>query len=279
VLADEDFRHLKLSRSKNPVVNHFWEDVVEQVRGEGDLRNIVPYITSKFDIFIANEIMRPIVGQQRSAFSVQDVIENKKILLVNLSKGRLGDINANLIGLIMVSKFLQAALGRSETLLQGNHPPFYLYLDEFQNISTDTISVILSEARKYKLSLTIAHQFISQLSGDRVKDSIRNAVFGNVGSMAVFRVGPDDAKFLESQYTPTFTQQDMLHIDNFTAYIKLLSEGKPVEPFSMETIAFRSGDFAQIDALKHLSYQRYGRPRDSVEEEIREKYKGMRGVA
>lgn len=273
VLADEDFRHLKLSRSQNPVVNHFWEDVAEQVRGEGDLRNVVPYITSKFDIFIANEIMRPIVGQQRSAFNFQDVMENKKILLVNLSKGRLGDINANLIGLVIVGKILMAALSRSESIGRENHPPFFLYMDEFQNITTTTIATILSEARKYKLSLTIAHQFIKQLHQE-----ISNAVFGNVGSMAVFRVGSEDAQFLEKQYAPVFNVQDMLNIDNYNAYVKLLSEGKPVDPFSMETLPFREGDYAQIDALKQMSYQRYGRPRDAVEEEIREKYKGMRGI-
>jgi len=278
VLSDEDFRHLKLSRCKNPVVNHFWEDVAEQVRGEGDLRNVVPYITSKFDIFIANEIMRPIVGQQRSVFDFKDVMNNKKILLVNLSKGRLGDINANLLGLIIVGKILMAALSRAETIGREYHPPFYLYLDEFQNVTTDTIAVILSEARKYGLSLTMAHQFISQLAGDRIKESIRNAVFGNVGSMAVFRVGSDDAQFLEKQFAPTFGVGDMLNIDNYNMYIKMLADGSPVGPFSMETIAFRSGEFSQIDALKHMSYQRYGRPREAVEEEIREKYRGMRGV-
>ena len=277
VLADEDFRHLKLSRSRNPVINHFWEDIAEQVRGEGDLRNVVPYITSKFDIFIANEIMRPVVGQQRSAFNFKDIMDNKKILLVNLSKGRLGDINANLIGLVLVGKILMAALGRAD-YLHTNPAPFYLYLDEFQNVTTDTIATILSEARKYKLSLTIAHQFIGQLEGDRVKESIKNAVFGNVGTMVVFRVGSADATFLEKQYAPTFTPGDMINIDNYNAYVKLLADGRPVTPtFSMETLAFRSGDPAQIDALKNLSYQRYGRPRAAVEEEIAEKYKSMRG--
>lgn len=276
VLADEDFRHLKLSRSKNPVINHFWEDVAEQVRGEGSLANVVPYITSKFDIFIANEIMRPIVGQQRSAFDFKDIMDNRKILLVNLSKGRLGDINANLIGLVLVGKIMMAALGRAE-YVHENPPPFYLYLDEFQNVTTDTISVILSEARKYKLSLTIAHQFINQLSGDRVKESIKSAVFGNVGSMAVFRVGPDDSKFLEPTFSPIFTGNDMLKIENYHAYVKMLANGRPFPPFSMETYPFRTGDFAQIDALKQLSYQRHGKPRDAVEAEVEAKYKSMRG--
>jgi len=272
VLSDDDFRALKLSRCRNPVVRHFWEDIAENVRGEGDLRNIVPYITSKFDIFIANEIMRPIVGQQRSAFDFKDVMDKKKILLVNLSKGRLGDINANLLGLVLVGKILMAALARTDYLYQ-NPPPFYLYMDEFQNVTTDTIATILSEARKYRLSLTMAHQFIKQL-----EEKIKNAVFGNVGSMAVFRVGADDAEFLKTQFEPTFGVSDMLHIENRNAYIKLLADGKPVQPFSIETIQFSPGDSANIDTLKQLSYQRYGRARDAVDEEIRQKYGSMHGT-
>lgn len=264
VLADEDFRHLKLSRCRNPVIAHFWEEVAENVRGEGSLANIVPYITSKFDIFIANEIMRPIVGQQRSAFDFKDIMENKKILLVNLSKGRLGETNANLLGLILVGRIMMTALARD---LSSNPPPFYLYLDEFQNITTKTISVILAEARKFKLSMTMAHQFISQL-----QQNIKEAVFGNVGSMAVFRIGPDDAPYVAKQFEPTFTGQDMLHIDNYHAYVKLLADGRPITPFSIETIPFTPGDYVTVDALKQMSYQRYGRPRDAIEAEIREKY-------
>ncbi len=267
VLSDEDFRALKLSRCRNSVVTHFWEDIAENVRGEGDIRNVVPYITSKFDIFIANEVMRPIVGQQRSAFNMKDIMDNKKILLVNLSKGRLGDINANLLGLVLVGKILMSALARDPA---QNPPPFYLYIDEFQNVTTSSIATILSEARKYKLSLTVAHQFIAQL-----EPKIKEAVFGNVGSMAIFRVGPEDAKFLESQFDPVFSASDMLHIDNFNAYLKLLAEGKPVHPFSVEMFAFQSGDFVNIDAMKQMSYQRYGRAREAVEEEIRQKYENM----
>lgn len=270
VLADEDFRALKLSRSRNPVVNHFWEDIAENVRGEGDLRNVVPYITSKFDIFIANEIMRPIVGQQRSAFNFKDIMDNKKILLVNLSKGRLGDVNANLLGLVIVGKIMMTALARTE-YLHTNPPNFYLYIDEFQNITTSTISTILSEARKFRLSMTMAHQYIKQLD-----EKIRDAVFGNVGTLAIFRVGSDDADYLSKQFNPVFEQSDFLKLDNYRAYLKLLAGGKPTPPFSMETIAFHPGDFLNVDALKQLSYQRYGRDRESVEEEIRQKYNQMR---
>lgn len=264
VLSDEEFRHLKISRCRNPIVAHFWEEIAERVSGEGSLKNIVPYITSKFDIFIANEIMRPIVGQQRSAFNFKDIMDNKKIFLVNLSKGRLGDANANLIGLVLVGKILMNALARD---LSTNPPPFYLYLDEFQNISTDSISTILSEARKFKLSLTMAHQFIAQLY-----PKIREAVFGNVGSMAVFRVGPDDADFLAKQLAPVFTADDILRIPNFSAYIRILSNNSPLPPFTLDALPFTSGDMVNTEMLKQMSYQRFGRPREAVEEEIREKY-------
>ncbi|MBI3573808.1 TraM recognition domain-containing protein, partial [Candidatus Kaiserbacteria bacterium] len=270
VLADDQFRALKLSRSRNPVVNHFWEDIAENVRGEGDLRNVVPYITSKFDIFIANEIMRPIVGQQRSAFNFKDIMDNKKILLVNLSKGRLGDVNANLLGLVIVGKIMMTALARTE-YLHTNPPNFYLYIDEFQNITTSTIATILSEARKFRLSMTMAHQFIKQLD-----EKIRDAVFGNVGTLSVFRVGSDDAEYLAKQFAPVFEVPDFFKLDNYRAYVKLLSGGKPTPPFSLDTIAFHPGDFTNVDALKQLSYQRYGRDRDSIEEEIRIKYNQMR---
>jgi hypothetical protein len=264
VLSDEAFRHLKISRCRNPIVAHFWEEIAERVSGEGALKNIVPYITSKFDIFIANEIMRPIVGQQRSAFNFKDIMDNKKILLVNLSKGRLGDLNANLIGLVLVGKIMMTAMARDPN---ANLPPFYLYLDEFQNITTDTIATILSEARKFKLSMTMAHQYIGQLY-----PKIRDAVFGNVGSMAVFRIGPDDADFLAKQLAPVFTADDLLRIPNFSACIRILSNNTSLPPFSLDALPFTSGDAINAEALRQMSYQRFGRPRDAVEAEVREKY-------
>jgi len=181
VMTDERFREIKLSRSKNPVINQFWREVAGKAGGEAALANIVPYITSKFDVFLANEIMRPIIAQEKSAFDFRKIMDEKKILLVNLSKGRLGDINSSLIGLILVGKILQAALSRVDA---KERPDFYLYIDEFQNVTTNSISTILSEARKYRLSLNIAHQYIAQL-----EDGIRDSVFGNVGSIAAYRVG------------------------------------------------------------------------------------------
>jgi hypothetical protein len=266
VLADEEFRKLKLSRCKNPIVKQFWEKIASKAGGDSSLQNIVPYITSKFDVFLANDIMRPIIAQQNSSFDFRKIMDDKKILLVNLSKGSLGDINSNLIGLILVGKILMASLSRSDSTSR-DYPPFYLYIDEFQNVTTDSISTILSEARKYKLSLNVAHQFIAQLD-----EKIKESIFGNVGSMAVFRVGSDDAKFLETQFAPTFIANDIMNIDNYNAYIKMLSGGVPIDPFSLKANEAPKGDSSKIDPLKKLSSLKNGRDRAEVEAEINAKY-------
>jgi hypothetical protein len=268
VMSNKAFRDLKISKCKNPVIVQFWREIAEKAGGEASLANIVPYITSKFDVFLANEIMRPIIAQEKSSFNMRNVMDDKKILLVNLSKGRLGDINSHLIGLILVGKILMAALSRVDSFGK-NMPDFFLYLDEFQNITTDSIATILSEARKYRLSLTIAHQFIGQLD-----EKIKNAVFGNVGSLASFRVGTEDAEFLEKQFSPTFTENDIINLDNRNAYVRLLSNGRPTKPFNIETIALEKGDISQVDKLRELSALVFGRPRAEVEEEIMKKYKG-----
>ncbi len=267
VLSDKIYRELKLSRCKNPIVLQFWREIAGKAGGEASLANIVPYITSKFDVFLSNEIMRPIVSQEKSSFDFRDIMDNKKILLVNLAKGRLGDINSNLIGLIIVGKLLMAALSRTDSFGK-DFPPFYLYVDEFQNVTTDSISTILSEARKYKLALTVAHQFIAQLD-----EKIKNSVFGNVGSMSVFRVSSEDAEYLEKQFTPVFSAKDLMNIDNHSSYVKMLANGKPVKPFSMETNLPPRGNKILLDKIKELSYLKYGRDKGEVENEILEKYK------
>lgn len=263
VLSDKDFRDYKLSKCKNPLIIQFWKNA-EATTGEQGLSNWVPYINSKFDNFLSNDIMRPIIAQEKSAFNIREIMDTKKIFLVNLSKGRLGDINAYLIGLILVGKFLQAALARVDSEVR---PDFYLYIDEFQNVTTPSIAAILSEARKYRLSLNLAHQYIAQLPED-----IKGAVFGNVGSMAVFRVGPDDATYLEKQFAPTFTASDLMRIENYNCYIKLLSENKPQKPFNMITYPTPHGDKGKLKDLRDLSYMKYGRPREEVEGEILSKY-------
>ncbi|MBA3733560.1 type IV secretory system conjugative DNA transfer family protein [Patescibacteria group bacterium] len=267
VMTNKEFRQMKLANCKNPVVYQFWTEVAEKAGGEASLANIVPYITSKFDVFLANDIMRPIIAQEKSSFDFRKIMDQKKILLVNLSKGRLGDINANLIGLILVGKILMAALSRVDVINQ-TFPPFYLYIDEFQNITTNSIATILSEARKYKLSLNIAHQFIAQL-----QDDIKDAVFGNVGSIAAFRVGAEDAEYLEKQFSPVFTAKDIMNIDNYNAYLKMLVGGKPVKAFNIKASTPPKGNPEVIDKLKQLSYLTYGGNREEIEADILKKYK------
>ncbi|MDB5264676.1 MAG: hypothetical protein JWN64_247 [Parcubacteria group bacterium] len=266
VLSNAEFRNLKLSKSNNPIVNQFWQEIATKAEGEASLQNIVPYITNKFDEFTANDFMRPIIGQQESSFKFREVIDNKKILLVNLSKGRLGERNANLLGLILVGKLFMAALSRADNP-RGDFPPFYLYIDEFQNITTDSIPGILSEARKYKLSLTLAHQFLAQ-----VDQKIRDAVFGNVGSMAAFRVGQEDGEFFEKLFAPAFTSSDFTNLENRNAYIRLLAHGIPQKPFNMQTLPLSEGNLAQVDDLRQLSYLTYGRDRSTIEATIRARY-------
>lgn len=266
VLSDSEFRYRKLAKSKNLVVNQFWNEIATKAEGEASLANIVPYITNKFDEFTANDFMRPIIGQQESSFRFRDVIDSKKILLVNLSKGRLGERNANLLGLIIVGKLFMAALSRADSVGK-EFPPFYLYIDEFQNITTSSIPGILSEARKYKLSLTIAHQFLKQ-----VDEKIRDAVFGNVGSMAVFRVGEEDGEFFGKQFAPAFKPLDFVNIENYNAYVRLLANGVPQKPFNLRSLPPAKGNPGQVDDLRELSYLTYGRDRDAVESAIRERY-------
>lgn len=263
VFSDKDFRDYKLSKAKNPLLIQFWQNA-EKTKGEQGLENWTQYVNSKFDVFIQNDIMRPIIAQEKSAFNIREIMDTKKIFLVNLSKGRLGDINSNLIGLILIGKFLQAALSRVDT---AERPDFYLYIDEFQNVTTSSIAAILSEARKYRLSLTIAHQYIAQLPED-----IKGAVFGNVGSMALFRVGPDDAPYLEPQLAPSFTAGDLMKIENYHAYLKMLIRGEPKKPFDIVTLPPDQGDRSRIDPLKELSFLTYGRPREEVEAEVLKKY-------
>lgn len=268
ILADKEFRDMKLAKCKNPIIKQFWISA-EQTTGDQSLANFVPYISSKFDNFISNDIMRPVVLQQNSVFDFRKIMDEKKILLVNLSKGRLGDINANLIGLVLVGKIQMAALSRVD-MFGKQMNDFYLYIDEFQNVTTESISSILSEARKYRLSLNIAHQYIKQLD-----EKIKNAVFGNVGSMAVFRVGTEDATFLESKFKPQFTASDITKLDNYNAYMSMLVNGQPTKPFNLHTMAPEKGNPDIVDSLKQLSYVKFGRDRAEVEAEIMGRYQSM----
>ena len=270
ILSNKEYRDSLCATCRNPIVKEFWANA-EKTTGDQSIANFVPYITSKFDNFISNDIMRPVVLQEKSAFNFREIMDNKKILLVNLSKGRLGDINSNLIGLLLVGKIQMAALSRVDMYGKPIND-FYLYIDEFQNVTTDSIASILSEARKYRLSLTVAHQYISQL-----EENIKNAVFGNVGSMAVYRISTEDSAFIEQKFKPTFTASDIMKLDNFNSYVSMLVNGTPTKPFSMTShwSMTPKGNTEIVEKIKELSYLKYGRPREEVEEEIMAKYRNL----
>lgn len=264
VLADKEFRKLKLSRTTNLVVKNFWEMEAEKAGGEAALANMVPYITSKMNLFVANDIMRPIIAQPQSAFNFREVMDRRKILLVNLTKGRLGELNSSLLGLILVGKLLLAALSRTDAAEEAR-PDFYLYLDEFQNFATPSIATILSEARKYRLDLILAHQFVGQLT-----EEIKGAVFGNVGSLVSFRVGVEDAEILEHQFAPTFGASDLINLDNGNVYARLMAGGKTTAPFSFSiTYPPQLGVREIAERVRQWSSATYGRDREEVETEIR----------
>ena len=262
VFTDPEFRKRKLARITNPVVIDFWEKEATKATGEHSLANMAPYITSKFNNFIANDYVRPIVGQTKSAFNFRKVMDEGKILLVNLSKGKIGDLNAGLLGMVITGKILMAALSRVDAP-QEERRDFNLYIDEFQNFTTESIATILSEARKYRLNLVMAHQFIGQLT-----EKIRDAVFGNVGSAIAFRVGATDAEFLEKQFAPTFNKNDLINIDNFNAYAKLLIKGQTARPFNIRTLPAEQGSAERREMIKGISALTYGRPQREVEMEI-----------
>ncbi len=262
VLSDEKFRAMKIEKCQNPIVVDFWTKEAEKAGGEAALANMVPYITSKLTTFISNDLMRPIIAQQKSTINFKEIMDNKKILLVNLSKGKIGEINARLLGMVVVGKILMNALARAN-VAEDKREDFYLYLDEFQNITTNSISQILSEARKYHLCLILAHQFIGQL-----KENISKAVFGNVGSMVSFRVGSEDAEFLEKQFAPTFSKQDLVNVDNYQGFAKILMSNVLAKPFSIATYPPTKGDQEIANAIKELSRLKNGRDREIVNQEI-----------
>lgn len=270
IFTDAAYRMRKLARIHNPVVIDFWEKEAVKAGGEASLANMTPYITSKFNNFISNDYMRPIIGQPKSAFNFRQVMDEGKILLINLSKGRIGDINAGLLGMVFTGKILMAALSRVDIADNNQRRDFNLYIDEFQNFTTDSIATILSEARKYRLNLTMAHQFIAQLT-----DTIKDAVFGNVGSEIVFRVGVQDAEFLVKQFEPVFNQNDLLNIDNLNAYAKILINGQTSKPFNIQvgTESWGGGNKELAEKLKEYSRLKYGADRQAIEDDI---YKRLR---
>ncbi len=261
MFTDPAFLAEKMEKVTDPVVRQFW--LKEWAVTTGNTRSdMLGYVVSKVGRFIENEMMRNIIGQSHSGFDLAKIMDEKKIFLANLSKGQTGEVNSSLLGLILVSKLQMAAMKRAN-VAEEKRTDFYLYIDEFQNFTTDSIATILSEARKYKLNLIVAHQYIKQLD---VK--ISDAVFGNVGTMGAFRVGAEDAEFLEKQFEPGFSRFDLVNLDNFSLIVKMMLNNKVSTPFKMGTYAPSKGRPEIVDAIKKLSKLKYGKPKAMVEADI-----------
>jgi len=266
VLSDPDFRKMKLDKCQDQTVVAFWRQEAEKAGGEAALANIVPYITSKLTSFISNATMRPIIGQQHSSFNLRDIMDQQKILLLNLSKGQVGEMNAHLLGMVLVGKILAASLSRTD-VGREQRKDFYLYIDEFQNFITESISIILSEARKYNLNLIMAHQYLGQLVRNN-DTTIKDAVFGNVGTMVLFQIGSEDTETMVKNFTPVFNEFDLINIEKYNAYVKLLIDNTTSRPFSMAIPKLPEGNVAVAQKIKELSRLKYGRDRSVVEAEI-----------
>ena len=270
VFADADFRRELLDRCPDPMVVHFWKKEAEKAGGDFALSNVTPYVVSKLSPFISNDYIKPIVGQEKSSLDFKDILNNRKILIVNLSKGLLGETNAFFLGMMLTGKIFMHALGRAG-IPEDQRKDFYLYIDEFQNITTKTITQILSEARKYRLSLNIAHQYIAQIQENGVKE----AVFGNVGSLVSFRISTDDANYLKQYFAPVFSEADLMNIDNLNAYLKPLVGGRPAAPFNIFIPFPPRGSAEKRKQVEDLSRRKYARGRQEVLDEINKKYQQL----
>ncbi len=270
IFTDDAFLKYKVKKVRNPVVKSFWEHEYANT-GDRERQEMIPYFSSKFGPFITNSIMRNTIGQAKSSFNFREIMDEGKILLVKLSKGVVGDLNTQLLGLVMVARIQMAAMSRAD-IPEEQRRDFFLYVDEFQNFATDSFSSILSEARKYRLNLIMAHQYINQLVVNKYGNTstqIRDAVFGNVGTMSSFKVGAEDAEYLSKEYAPLLTEQDIIGISNYKMYMKLNINNTTSRPFSVNTIWDTTGKNEELaKKIKQLSRIRNARKSEFVEQEI-----------
>lgn len=266
IMTDSAFLQEILPKVSDPVVRRYWTDQIAQTT-DFHKSEVLDYTVSKFGRFVTNKMMRNIIGQSQSSFDLRKVMDEGKILIMNLSKGKIGEENSNFLGLVLVPKILAAAMSRSD-VPEEQRRDFYLYVDEFQNFATETFADILSEARKYRLNLIVANQFIGQIG-----EELKNAVFGNVGTLIAFRVGVTDANFLQHEYAPTFSENDLVNIEAFHVYVKTQVHGEPVVPFSMDTTKDLAKWKAMVNpqvgqAIREMSRLKFGRDRATIEAEI-----------
>ncbi|MBS3903077.1 MAG: type IV secretion system DNA-binding domain-containing protein [Anaplasmataceae bacterium] len=265
ILVDKEYREKIVGNVKDPVVKAFWVNEYEQWRDQFRNEAIAP-IQNKVGQFLSSSMIRNIVGQSKSTIDIFDIMNTSKIFLINVSKGRIGEDNSALLGAMIITKVQLSAMERVR-IPEEERLDFYLYVDEFQNFATDSFASILSEARKYRLNLTIAHQYTGQLVTD-VSTKVRDAVFGNVGTMVTFRVGAPDAEFLEKEFSPEFMQQDLVGLPNHHIYLKLMVNGVTSRPFSANTLPPFEFHSSTPEEIIDESCRRYARRREEVEEEI-----------
>ena len=273
MLVDKDYRQKIISNLKDPVIKAFWIHEYEAWQDKFRNEAIAP-IQNKVGQFLSTSIIRNVVGQSKSTINIFDMMNEGKIFLVNVSKGRIGEDNSSLLGGMIITKIQLAAMERVR-IPEESRKDFYLYVDEFQNFVTDAFAGILSEARKYRLNLTVAHQYTAQLISDK-STAVRDAVFGNVGTMIIFRVGADDAEFLEKEFDPEFTPQDIVNLPNYKVYMKLMIDGVTSRPFSAKTLPpmVKSGNREIEEEVIKTSRTLYCRPKEVVEREIND-WSGM----
>ncbi len=266
ILTDAKFVQELLPKVSDPIVRRYWTDQIAQT-SDFHKSEVLDYITSKFGRFVTNKLIRNIIGQSKSSFDLREVMDTGKILLINLSKGTLGEENSNFLGLILVPRILMAAMSRADTPVEARRD-FYLYVDEFQNFATPDFAVILSEARKYRLGLCVANQFIGQ-----VEEEVKAAIFGNVGTIVSFRVGVTDASYLSHEFAPVFGEDDLLNVERYHAYVRTIVNNEPVPPFSIDTTKDLTKEKAKVnkresEIIKEMSRLRYGKDARLVESEI-----------
>ncbi len=265
-LTDSNFVQDILPKITDPIIKRYWTDQIAQT-SDFHKSEVLDYIVSKFGRFTTNKLMRNIIGQSKSSFDFRDIMDKKKILLINLAKGRVGEENSNFLGLILIPKILVAAMSRQD-VEKEKRSDFFLYVDEFQNFATPDFAVILSEARKYKLNLIVANQFTGQM-----EDEVKNAVFGNVGTIASFRVGVQDANYLQHEFQPIFNEADLINIDRYNAYVRTIVNGEPVTPFSVDMTRDMTKEKAMenprvAELIKELSRLKYAKDVHQIEAEI-----------
>lgn len=265
ILSDKEYRKKIVVNLTDPVVKQFWTDEFAKYSSKFEVEAVAP-IQNKVGQFLTNPMIRNIVGQQKSSMNMRKIMDEKKILVMNLSKGRVGEDSSALMGAMLITKIQQAAMSRIDTPDEEDRPDFYLYIDEFQNFSTDSFAGILSEARKYHLNLILAHQYIAQLG-----DMVRDAVFGNAGTLVTFRIGADDAEFFEKEFSPEITALDLVNLPNKKIYLKLMIDGITSRAFSADTLPpITRPEVSHKEEIIRRSRERYGTKRDQVEAVIQE---------